>query len=358
MTSLSLLHLSFNLTLLSRFASDERSFTFSLWETVQLLHSIEIFTDKERNTYTQRLTELYTESPHLKTVQHLLTLDAEDLNEILEEPPIKMKRYQRLEFLKCLAEVRSGSRTQPDQASHTATSDREVLHVPIYMLQQEIKGMHKTEWPLDRERPECHVLIWYLLKNREKFTNKTIVELGAGAHGAAGLALAKLDIARHVLITEGTNDENIMNLLIQNCRNSNSNSAAADAVSVQKFQWDNDQHRDQLMSSIDHACDIIMGSDILNYTLSIPIQCLTTVCRMMEASTASRAEAVCYISHNLRLGLSHLESIQRFAEEELGMVMKRVDPFKRFLPTPIPPPLDRFDKSDIVLLVFQLKYPN
>ena len=57
------------------------------------------------------------------------------------------------------------------------------------------------------------------------------MELGAGAHGAAGLALAKLDIARHVLITEGTNDENIMNLLIQNCRNSNSNSAAADAVS-------------------------------------------------------------------------------------------------------------------------------
>lgn len=366
-------NLTFDLTLLTSHAKDEESYWFSKWLVLDFLQSIDIFTDKEKETYTNRFNQLFMAYPSYKFLPALLNLDTEDLNDLLEEPPLKMKRYQRMDFCNAIQQVHSGERTPAPAPSVSSMTEQErveqslraQLCVPIEFFVEERKGMHQSQWPMIRERKECHIIVWYMLCNQIRFQNKTVLELGAGALGVASLALAQMNVAKQIVVTEGTEDQDKLELLRHN---GNTNRGSNTNVSVEHFEWENKSKMIQIMENVcgNYETDIIIGCDILNYTLNMPIVLLNAVYALMTRSTAARTDCIFYCAHNLRFGLSHLGSIERYAEE-LGMIMKRIDPFDAktgFVPMDVkgkvvPDVVKEFDKTnDVVLLSFQLKYPN
>ena len=359
------LNLAFDLTRLSTFEEDERLYRFSQWQTHEFIQTIDIFTEKEIEVYQSRIPSQFCKLPSL------LSLDKEDLNKILEDRPMKMKkRYQREAFIAAIEEVKSGVRTQPPPSkSEQEVKDeheRSTLKVDCDFFVEEIKGVHHSQWPVIRERTECHVLIWYILNNRHKFKNKTILELGAGAHGLASLSLANMQVASKVIVTEGgvSNNDKIMDLLRKNCVSYCNNNAKEGntALGVEHFNWNDAVKLNDIMGKylIDNQLDIIIACDVLNYTMNMPTELLNSVYKMMNLSSTSRSEVVFYCVHNLWLGLSHLNSIKTCADD-IGMVVKIIDPFKSYLvyDNTLPSPLNEFNKNDdVVVLAFQLKFPN
>ena len=67
--------------------------------------------------------------------------------------------------------------------------------------------------------------------------------------------------------------------------------------------------------------------------------------------------ATTLLGNNTRFGRSHLDSIETFCRDELEMKMTVIE-WKTFIRTPLPVPIDTLGKREVVLLCFELLYPN
>jgi hypothetical protein len=308
-----------------------------------------------------------------------LSMDTDDLNDVLESEPIRMKRHQRMSFIQDLKDLKDGNIQQPPPPLESEMSefeleklrDRRKLTVALHFFVSEIKGIHQSEWPVLREQAESHLLIWYVLLHPKKFANKTILELGGepinSSTGFLGFTIGRMRLAREVIITTGREEgieknDNVLKNLKRNC--TFASEEKGDSVRIQQMNIhprcdgdddDDDDDLQRLLESTRGDCDILLGCDILNYTLSIPRLPLIAAKKLLKQGSSSRSEACFYVVHSMKFGRSHLDSIRTYAEEELGLSMEMIFPFS-FLPRPAPFPLNEFGKRDVVLLLFQLMY--
>ena len=363
-----LCEIQFDLTLLPSWSADEEKYHAAHWKTSNFLR---LFC---ANSLTPRDLEIFClrlDDSVLNTMGATLSMDTDDLNDTLESAPIRMKRHQRMSFIQDLKDVKDGKIQQPPPPPESEMSefelstlaDRKKLTVNLHFFVSEIKGTHQSEWPLLREQRESHLLIWYVLIHPEKFAHKTILELGVeplnGTTGFAGLTIGRMRLARQVIITTGRDvgsDKNLFENLKRNC--AFASEEKGDCVKIQQINFDGDDDDDvqRLLKSTRGECDIILGCDILNYTLSIPRLPLIAAKKLLKQGSSSRSEACFYVAHSMKFGRSHLDSIRTYAEEELGLSMEIIPPCS-FLPQPAPFPLNEFGKRDVVLLLFQLMYP-
>jgi hypothetical protein len=184
--------------------------------------------------------------------------------------------------------------------------------------------------------PVCHLLNWYILARPELFEGKSVVEIGAGV-GLTGLLLAEMDIARAVHITDGQ-DEIMANLRANG-------KLAADRgrrVTVSQLRWESAEDRAAAVAHMDGCVDIILGADILAYTLGVPKTPLLAGKELMRLSSCD--DPVFIVAYHTRFGMHHLDGV-RAAAAELGMDMSEIN-VRNFLPRPAPPPLDIFSIWD------------
>ena len=357
-------NITFDLKLLSNYQQTEQQYHRSQWLTSDILPTIDIFTDNEANTYVSRLQQC----PHLSYVHQLLSYDPRDLDDLIEEPPIKMKRYQRVEFLTAINEIKNGTRQQPPMKSDDDLTDlelknkleRSILSVKVDLVVTEISGIHSSSWPIVVEPGELHFLTWFLLTHQKLIKNKSVVEVGAGSCPLTSLALSNLKVPKQCFITSNNEscDESVTNTLHKNCEwQKNDDDNASSTIRLETFDWEQDNDYQKVMDMINDQCDIIIGSDILNYTLNIPRRLLDTICKMMVNSASSRSDVKFICSHSMKFGRSHLDSIENYCMEELNMKMNVIE-WKSFVPEPIPLPISNYGRRDVVILVFQLLYPN
>ena len=198
--------------------------------------------------------------------------------------------------------------------------------------------------------PVQHLLNWYLLAHPHRFAGKRVVELGAGV-GLSGLVLGEMGVAERVLITDGQ-DEVMPNL--------RQNGAAASArgvagVSVARLRWESDADKAAAVAKLGGRVDVVIGADILAYTLGVPklpLECGRDLLLASEAHVDRKDDDACMlIAYHTRFGTVHLDGV-RAAADELGMVMEELD--LSFLPQPPPPPLDIFRPGEVMLLRFCL----
>ena len=353
--------ITFDLRILPKYQLMENLYLASQWKTIDFLPFVDIFTKKEVLAYQDRLSR----APALYYMHQLLSLDQHDLDEALEDPPVKMKRYLRIELIQAIDEVRIGTRMQPpplpDQDLSTEAlqqkQKRSILSIPVELFLEEHIGIHRAEWPIIPLQSAANVLVWFLLSlDREMFAHKTVIQLSSGACPIAGLALGKMNVTEQVVITE--NERNvkpyIFAALQANCNLAIDRGAN---ICMQQLCWENNEDINMFMTSIDDKVDILIGSDILNYTLNCPRQLLRAAHAMMINSATARSDVKFYVSHNTRFGRSHLDSIETFCRDELEMKMTVIE-WKTFIRTPLPVPIDTLGKREVVLLCFQLLYPN
>ena len=180
--------------------------------------------------------------------------------------------------------------------------------------------------------PVCHLLNWFMLAHPNLFDGKSVVEIGAGV-GLSGLVLAEMDIARAVHITDGQ-DEIMANLKANG-------KLAADKgrrVSVSQLRWESAEDRAAAVAHMGGCIDIVIGADILAYTLGVPRTPLLAGKELMRLSSCD--DPVFIVAYHTRFGSHHLEGV-RTAAAELGMEMSEIN-VRDFLPRPAPPPLDIF----------------
>ena len=79
-------NLTFDLTLLTSHAKDEESYWFSKWLVLDFLQSIDIFTDKEKETYTNRFNQLFMAYPSYKFLPALLNSLSFTIGETTNSP--------------------------------------------------------------------------------------------------------------------------------------------------------------------------------------------------------------------------------------------------------------------------------
>ena len=129
------------------------------------------------------------------------------------------------------------------------------------------------------------------------------------------------------------------------------------AVQKQRMSWDSITDRTAALNALDGQVDHILGSDILDYTLSQPRLPLIAAKDVMERSSSCRSDVSFWCVINTRLGSSQLNSVRSLAEN-LDLKLTEIPPYK-FMPVrPFPPPLNTFQRGDLVLLRFQLLFPN
>ena len=168
-----------------------------------------------------------------------------------------------------------------------------------------------------------------------------------------------LKVPKQCFITSNNEscDESVTNTLHKNCEWQKNDDDNASTIRLETFDWEQDNDYQKVMDMINDQCDIIIGSDILNYTLNIPRRLLDTICKMMVNSASSRSDVKFICSHSMKFGRSHLDSIENYCMEELNMKMNVIE-WKSFVPEPIPLPISNYGRRDVVILVFQLLYPN
>ena len=86
--------------------------------------------------------------------------------------------------------------------------------------------------------PSEEVLTAYCLENKHLFIDKSVLELGAGMTGLAGLVVGQACGAKHVLITDG-NDNSVENLeiIVEENKNLNLIQNVSSKVSPDKFEF-------------------------------------------------------------------------------------------------------------------------
>lgn len=180
--------------------------------------------------------------------------------------------------------------------------------------------------------PVCHLLNWYMLAYPDLFVDKNVIEIGAGV-GLSGLLLAEMDVARNVLITDGQDE--IMDNLQANVLRATQRGRK---VAVQQLRWENEDEIASAVRQLEGSVDIIIGADILAYTLGVPKTPLMAGRELMRLSAARNPFFI--VAYHTRFGTHHLEKVKAVAAE-LGMTMYEID-VREFLPKPAPQPLDIF----------------
>jgi len=115
--------------------------------------------------------------------------------------------------------------------------------------------------------PSEEVLTAYCLENKHLFIDKSVLELGAGMTGLAGLVVGQACGAKHVLITDG-NDNSVENLEIIVEENKNLN--LIQNVSSKCIKWANGAN------DLSEQYDVIISADCLFFDEGRPqlLECL------------------------------------------------------------------------------------
>lgn len=130
---------------------------------------------------------------------------------------------------------------------------------------QDLTGFNNTGnicvWPSEE------VLTAYCLENKHLFIDKSVLELGAGMTGLAGLVVGQACGAKHVLITDG-NDNSVENLEIIVEENKNLN--LIQNVSSKCIKWANGAN------DLSEQYDVIISADCLFFDEGRPqlLECL------------------------------------------------------------------------------------
>ena len=392
--------LAFDLAVLPHFDQWELAERLRRWSTANLLRDHvdpQVLSERERAKVVPRL-----RGARLGRVRELLAVDPEDLSAMLEDEPVCMRaRVHRRHVCRALAEVRLG-RIQPpalppigggadgeppiggDGDGHGGNGGnggnggggggggdtkgherRDILRVEFCAPNAPVpRGVFAAAAVGKPERPEAHLLCWFILMHPELFLGgKHLLELGAGWGGTAGLTASALmhkrgDTHGRVLLTDmfdGHLEDGAEQFLRETV--ASARAGRGHPVLVQRLTWEEESERTDALDALGGKVDHILGSDILNYTLNHPRRLLIAAKDLMERSTCCRSDVSFWCVYNNRLGSAHMSGVQSVAKD-LDLKLTEIAP-RTFIPQrPFPQPLVRFGRGELMLLRFQLYFPN
>lgn len=160
--------------------------------------------------------------------------------------------------------------------------------------------------------PACVLLSWFIYHNRAKFTDKVVVELGAGC-GLGGFVAA--NFCKSCTITDG--NDIVCELLKRNKEHLNFGN-----VEIAKLLWGIKEEVD--VNTVTKP-DIIIGADVILWPNQI-IALLHTIRWLLEGK---KNEAVCYISYIVRANTTTERLFATAAK--LGLDISTV-PIEEFVP--------------------------
>ena len=231
-----------------------------------------------------------------------------------------------------------------DSARLPMVRQRQLRTMPVVEVKLDVStacttDIHETGmvlWPVSR------YLCWYLLSvcnstygsgslNWKTFEGKNIVELGSGT-GLCGLMLSRMGIANSVLLTDG--EDIVMDVLRANCAKRNDNGTTAELL-----RWGKD-----CTATLDKRYfDIIIGADVLAYTLGDPELLISTVRALMDDNGASIF--ICGFSNRAE---NHRRRVWDVAKQ-YGLNIEVVPP-SQFLPSPIPDDIAGISESMEIMI--------
>ncbi|CAD6192202.1 unnamed protein product [Caenorhabditis auriculariae] len=104
--------------------------------------------------------------------------------------------------------------------------------------------------------PSATVLCDFLCANSSLFCGKTVLELGAGATGLAGITAAKLG-AHRVFLTDHPSLEEALDLLKRNIKQND----VEDRCEVESLDWDDLRTTESFLASVE-SLDVVVASDV------------------------------------------------------------------------------------------------
>ena len=364
----------FDLTACPEFARWEFEERMRQWSVADFLRDHvdgDVLTERDRGKVLPRLGQA-----KLNTVRALLEIDSEDLDSVLEDKPVCMRaRVHRRHVCRALMEVRCGRVEPPmlevageggaDGGEDRGDERRDLLRIDFQApLAPVARGVFVEKTVGKPERPEAHLLCWFILMHPDFFLGgKHLLELGAGWGGTAGLAAAALmhkrgDADGQVLLTDTFDGhleegaEQFLRATVARARTDRGH-----PVRMQRLNWDSESDRTDALRVLGGRVDHVLGSDILNYTLHQPRRPLIAAKDLMERSGCARADVSFWCVYHNRLGSAHMDGV-RSAARDLDLKLTEIAP-RTFIPQrPFPPPLNMFARGDLVLLRFQLYFPN
>ncbi len=165
--------------------------------------------------------------------------------------------------------------------------------------------------------PACVLLSWFIYTNQSLFSNKQVVELGAGC-GLAGFVSA--NYAAHSTITDG--NDIVIKLLKQNEEHLQTTN-----VTISKLLWGVKENVDSLYNAdnADKHPEVIIGADVILW----PNQVISLLYTLRWLLAFKPAESRCYISYIVRANTT-TELLFKTAEK-IGLFIEDI-PVSSFLP--------------------------
>ena len=191
-------------------------------------------------------------------------------------------------------------------------------------------------WPVSR------YLCWYLLSvcdcgdegqrmNWKTLKGKSVIELGSGT-GLCGLMLSCMGTCESVLLTDG--EDIVMDVLTANCAK-----RAEKSTTAELLRWG----KDCTASLEKRHFDIIIGADVLAYTLGDPELLISTVRAIMDNNGAEIF--ICGFSNRAE---NHRRRVFDVAKI-YGLSIQLVPP-SEFLPSPVPDDIAGISKNMQILI--------